>query len=322
MFKTAVLDGKRERAYNGGGRKGQDGGPAHVGVLGFVTMIDLQCKEVLRRLGVRTLVETGTDMAETVAEVSRWFSGWDPDFGRITDTVETGARSYRAGSQRICYPQFEGAGDSRYAIHSVDLDSHSYNAARKLFESNPNIALHHESSEAFLRRFVEQILESRIEDGVFFFLDAHWGKYWPLRDELRQILRLERCVVCIDDFFVPGKSNPSKPHGDFGFDVYQSTVLDWGYVRDALEDRRVKVAYPTRSNRDGRGWVLIFAGYSDEELASLDWTELFALDADDPVHSTPTKLHPLAFLDTRNLVKRIVPLALLRSTVRLYQRLM
>ena len=284
-------------------------------------MIDPQCKEVLRRLGIRTLVETGTDMAETVAEVSRWFSAWDPAFGRITDTVETGARSYKAGSERILYPQFEEAGDSAYAIHSVDLDAHSYDAARELFESNPNIELHHKSSEAFLREFVEQTLESRGKDGVFFFLDAHWGKYWPLRDELGQILRLERFVVCIDDFFVPGKSHPAKPHGDFGFDTYQGRVLDWGYVRDLFEDRRVKVAYPTRSNRDGRGWVLIFAGYSEDELASLDWREYFALEANDPVHCRPTKLHPLALLDSRNLVKRILPLGLLRSTVRLYQRL-
>ena len=284
-------------------------------------MIAPECKEVLHSLGIRTFVETGTDMAETVAQVSRWFSAWDANFGRIADTVETGARSYRAGSERIRYPQFEDAGDSDYAIHSVDLDPHSYHAARKLFASNPNITLHHKSSEAFVGEFVEKILESASNDGLFFYLDAHWGKYWPLRDELRQILRLERCVVCIDDFFVPGKSDASKPHGDFGFDVYQGTVLDWGYVRDAYGDRPVKVAYPTRSNRDGRGWVLIFSGYSEEELARLDGVDFFSLVAADPIHCRPTKLRPLAFLDTRNLVKRIVPLALLRSTVRLYQRL-
>lgn len=284
-------------------------------------MIDTRCKEVLRRLDIHSFVETGTDMGETLAQVSRWFADWDPNFGKIVGAVETGARSYASGASRIAYPQFDSVRESRYALHSVDLDQQSYLNARDLFESNSNISLHHASSEEFLQSYVQRMLDSPSDEATFFFLDAHWGKYWPLRDELRQILRLKRFVLCIDDFFVPGKSHSGKPHGDFGFDVYQRTILDWGYIREQFQDRNVNLAYPTHSNRDGRGWVLLFVGYSEEELAQLDQADFFALDADDPMHRDPTKLHPLAHLDSRNLVKRLLPLALLRSTVRLYQRL-
>jgi len=284
-------------------------------------MIDLRCKELLRQLQIHNFVETGTDMGETLVQVSQWFAEWDPQFGRIVDTIETGARAYASGATKIAYPQFASVGESRYALHSVDLDEQSYENAKKLFESNSNITLHHASSEQFLESYVQQILDAPSTQATFFFLDAHWGKYWPLRDELQQILRLKRFVICIDDFFVPGKSRPRKPHGDFGFDVYQGRVLDWGYIREQFADRDVKVAYPTHSNRDGRGWALLFAGYSEAELADLNWEDFFALDADDPMHSSPTKLHPLAHLDSRNMIKRLVPHALLRSTLRLYQRL-
>ena len=78
-------------------------------------------------------------------------------------------------------------------------------------------------------------------------------------------------------------------------------------------------------DRASQGEVIVndtdLTGLSEEELTRLDRTEFFAMDARDPLHCRPTKLHPLALFDSRNLVKRIVPLALLRSTVRLYQRL-
>ena len=140
-------------------------------------LIDSRCKEVLRHLDVRHFVETGTDMGEMLVEVSRWFAEWDPEFGSVKESVATGARAYATGASRIAYPQFDSVGDSKYAMHSVDLDPHSYTNAKRLFESNFNISLYRESSEVFLGAYVQERLDSASNDGVFFFLDAHWGKY-------------------------------------------------------------------------------------------------------------------------------------------------
>jgi hypothetical protein len=44
---------------------------------------------------------------------------------------------------------------------------------------------------------------------------------------------------------------------------------------DLFEGRDVSVYYPTRPNRDFRGWGLIVSGYTLEELAFLDKLPLF-----------------------------------------------
>jgi len=56
----------------------------------------------------------------------------------------------------------------------------------------------------------------------FFFLDAHWGEFWPLADELKAISRLADSVVLVHDFddgkegtlYDPG-NNMAGPVGGF-----------------------------------------------------------------------------------------------------------
>lgn len=282
-------------------------------------MIDPVCTSIVDGLGVKVFVETGTDMGETVAEVACWFAERDAAFGRIADFHEPGYKSYNPWNAPIRYPRFDQAGSSEFELHSVDVDAKSVAIARRLFESNPNIHIHEGSSEQWLRRFVDERKASGDERRVLFFLDAHWGAYWPLRDELQAIVELERFAVVIDDFMVPGKSDPKAPHGAFGFDLYKGRVLNWPYVRDCFAERDVGIYYPTAPNRDRRGWVLIVSGYSEEELQFLNNLPLFRVEADDPVHDLPAKPHPRAYLDWKNAVKTVVPLRLVRSMIRGYQ---
>jgi hypothetical protein len=284
-------------------------------------MIDPTCKDVMKGLGITTFVETGLDMAETVAGVSRWFAEWDPDFGTVTDSITTGARPYNSWNEDISYPVFENVKQSRYQLHSVDVDQYSYNNAKKIFGANSNIQFHLQSSEQFLKSFVQEKIDSGSADGCFFFFDAHWKKYWPLLDETSAVARLKKFVVCIDDVFIPGKSDPGSPHGDYGFEVHRGTILDWAYIRPALEGVDAKVLYACEYNRDKRGWMLILVGYSDEELAGLDEGTFFELGPDDPAHVEQVELPPGAHLDFRNVIKQILPLNLLRAMVRIYQRL-
>jgi len=284
-------------------------------------MIDPLCRRIIEELKINCVVETGTDKGETVAVVSRWFSEIDPDFGTIAGGVTTGARSYHLRSEPIVYPVFSSSRSSRYQIHSVDLDPHSYQSAQNNFKSNGNIHLYQSSSEKFLESFSASQQSSR-GNQYLFFLDAHWGSYWPLRDEIKMIRTLNQYLIVIDDFFVPGKSNPSSPHGAFGFDVYQGRILNWNYIGDVFADTRARVFYPRRPNRDGRGWVMIAHGYSQEELKFLESLDVFEKDQNDPAHMASVKVPLVSRLDGRNLLKTLIPVSLLRSLHRVYEKSM
>ena len=253
-------------------------------------MIGTVCKEIIKELGIYVFVETGTDMGETIAEAAKWFSGMDPKFGKISDYVTTGARGYSLESKPIRYPVFEDVGDSKFKIFSVDIDSYSFKNAKKLFKTNLNISLFCANSSEFLKDFIDRNIFKSSQ--TIFFLDAHWGKYWPLRDEIKQILKLEKFVIVIDDFFVPGLSNSAKPHGNFGFDFYHSRILCWGYIDYLFNNIDVKVYYPKQPNKDHRGFVLLFKGYNSEELGFLKGLLLEHIDKDDPAHSRPVPLSP------------------------------
>ncbi|MDP8230817.1 MAG: hypothetical protein P9L93_06930 [Candidatus Gorgyraea atricola] len=282
-------------------------------------MIDEFYREIIKRLDIHFFVETGTDMGETVAEVARWFSEMDSRFGKISDYAVTGARYYSLNSKLIKYPIFEDVSESQFNLFSVDIDRHSFESARELFKTNKNIKLFHGDSAKFLQKCIDEgIFKS---SKTIFFLDAHWGKYWPLRDELKQALKLEKSVIIIDDFFVPRRSSKHRPHGDFGFDFYYGRILCWGYIYDLFYNVDVRVYYPTHSNKYGRGFVVLFKGYSSEELSFLKSMPLEYFDKDNPLHRKPVSLSLLAYFDFYYFVRRIVPLSLLRRAIRMFQKI-
>lgn len=61
---------------------------------------------------------------------------------------------------------------------------------------------------------------------TLYFLDAHWGAYWPLLDEIAAIKR-GAGVIVFHDIFVPD-------HPELGFDTYGGQRLDYEYVKPAL----------------------------------------------------------------------------------------
>jgi hypothetical protein len=65
-----------------------------------------------------------------------------------------------------------------------------------------NIHFHNKSSGDPLGTFLEEKLKSK---RLFFYLDAHWNNYWPLKDELTQKAKTHKdnCVIMIDDIKVP-----------------------------------------------------------------------------------------------------------------------
>lgn len=61
-----------------------------------------------------------------------------------------------------------------------------------------------------------------------YYLDSHWGNYWPLLDELKVIADsgTRDSVIIIHDFKVPGKP--------WGYDNHGGVDLDINYVRESL----------------------------------------------------------------------------------------
>lgn len=282
-------------------------------------MIDQSCRRIIEETDAHIFVETGTSEAESLVEVAGWFSESDPAFGKIADYVTTGARSYILGSPLIKYPVFSDVSDSRLKIFSVDIDPHSHQAIRDLFKTNVNIQLSCGDSAGFLKRFIDKDMFKSGE--TFFYLDAHGGRRCPLRNELKEILRLDKSIIVLDDFFIPKRSNRMRPHGAFGFDIFAGKILDWGYIRDLFDNMHVRVYYLIRSNTQGRGVALLFKGYDSGELEFMKEMPFEYIDKDDQVHRDPTPVSLLAYLDFRCLALALLPLPLLKRANRILQRL-
>lgn len=98
-------------------------------------------------------------------------------------------------------------------VHSSEINPefHAFAAAR--LAGMPRIHLHLGSSTDVLPRLAQDRAFPR--DHVFFYLDAHWGSYLPLQDELALILGHWRaCPIMIDDFEVP--DDPGYGFDDYG----------------------------------------------------------------------------------------------------------
>ncbi len=111
------------------------------------------------------------------------------------------------------------------------------------FYCRPNLTYETKTSPRFL---LDHLNETRLHS--FFFLDAHWFDYWPIRDELKIIF--DSCadpVIIVDDF--DGKQG-------LGYDTYAGVALDFDYIAD-LVPLNFKYFVNDHSKRN-RGMIFIF----------------------------------------------------------------
>lgn len=115
---------------------------------------------------------------------------------------------------------------------------------------------HHLSNVEFLVGNSPEVLQRilPLSTPTLFYLDAHWGAYCPLIDELKVIAAAGmRPVIAIHDFLVPGKP--------FGFDTYsgQPYTLEW--VRPSLQEifgpEGFRYHYNTVADGANRGVIYI-----------------------------------------------------------------
>jgi len=108
-----------------------------------------------------------------------------------------------------------------------------------------NLVYETKNSTDFLHAHLPEIRKQSL-----FYLDAHWGAYWPLRDELKIVFdACENPVVVIDDF--------DAGNGLF-FDQYRDRKLDFDYLADHIPGD-YKFCINPWSHRN-RGMIFIFPG--------------------------------------------------------------
>ena len=85
------------------------------------------------------------------------------------------------------------------------------------------------------------------DESCIFFLDAHWGGYCPLLDELDAIAKTRsgKDVILIHDFKVPGKN--------FGYDVYNGQDFDFAWIKPKLDDIYGESGYAYEYNEEANG---------------------------------------------------------------------
>ena len=119
-------------------------------------------------------------------------------------------------------------------VHTIELDPRYYETAKLKLEDLANVSMHFGSSPDILRKIMPVI-----EKPIFFFLDAHWGPYCPMLDELRVIPRESNPVIAIHDFLVPGTT--------LGYDIYQGKPFSLDYI-EGLLPRLYSNGYVTQYN--------------------------------------------------------------------------
>ena len=112
-------------------------------------------------------------------------------------------------------------------LKTIEINLEKYIEAKQRNSQNKNVELYCGNSSDILPSILSK------KNKYMFFLDAHWGDYWPLLDELKIIASFELTpVILIHDFFVPDMNGKPK----FGYDSYHGQPLDFNYVQKDIEN--------------------------------------------------------------------------------------
>ncbi len=162
-------------------------------------------------------------------------------------------------------------------IYTIESVKKTYISSKETLKEFKNVNVYYGSSPDVLRKILPSI-----KGNTLFFLDAHWGNYWPILDELREISKiptLSESVLVIHDFYVPEK--------DFGFDSYyysesplelflkkgigffgrllkmnliEKQKLDYGFIKEDLDKINANYKYRYNSKVEGskRGVIFIY----------------------------------------------------------------
>lgn len=121
-------------------------------------------------------------------------------------------------------------------VFTIEVQAHYFLESKAALAGCAHVTARLGNSPAVLREILPQFSYP-----LFAFLDAHWQAYWPLRDELAQLLAVKRPkLIMIHDFKVPGR--------DFGFDSYPGGACCLDYIGDLLPHDECRYAFNHRTS--------------------------------------------------------------------------
>jgi hypothetical protein len=156
---------------------------------------------------------------------------------KFSAIVETGT-SHGATTAFLCEA-------SNLPVYTVEANPRSYGFSRSRFFTNNKVKVYRGDSREFLRKFSKNPKFTQRQ--IFFYLDAHWDKNLPLREELQIIFtNWYNAAVMIDDFQVPGDEG-------YGYDVYEDGVaLQLDYL-DPISDLGLHKFFPAKNSKSETG---------------------------------------------------------------------
>lgn len=144
---------------------------------------------IAKKLNIKVFVETGTQTADTIREISPFFE-----------------KIYSCEINDIYFDE-----TGRYKNLSEEFIQ-KYGEKIKIIKQN---------SPDALKVFFEEIGH----DNIILYLDAHWGEYWPLPDELKVCASFEyKPVIIIHDFYMGYGEKDPKIGGKFGYDDQRYSI--------------------------------------------------------------------------------------------------
>jgi hypothetical protein len=112
-------------------------------------------------------------------------------------------------------------------------------------------------------RFLEDSYDLLKSGNALFWLDAHWGTYWPLVDETKIVSSLPKFAAIIDDFEVPDRP-------EFHYDTYAGVRNGLALHAPVMGPECLVPDYdPAPPCENPAGYGLFFKGIDPSGIASL-----------------------------------------------------
>ena len=112
-------------------------------------------------------------------------------------------------------------------VHTIENNINYYQHSKERLQKFSNVQCHLGSSEEILKG----LLPSLKGKPVIYYLDAHWNEFWPLLSEIEEIGKTHKdnCIIVIDDFKVPGRS-------DIPYDAYGTSECSYEYIEKSMSE--------------------------------------------------------------------------------------
>ena len=199
--------------------------------------------DLFKRFNIDTSIETGIYNSGTLNVIVGWFTLLEPGWN-LHDSIHYDVSK--------CSHQ----------IYEVDINQRSVDVAKHKHGAGPNVHIECMDSAKYIK--------SHVDTGewagrkCFFYLDAHSANsYWPLRDEITNILKLDKPIIMIDDY------KPCAGLCARGYDGYKEGECGTQYLKDLIKGRCCGVFHTIVPNINDRGIGIMFIDRSEDELKTL-----------------------------------------------------